>query len=119
MKTSPPAPLLNGEGSKSIKISLSPSSNRRRSRRVRFKKIILIIFIILFSGSIYSQVDSLQFISGFGSFQNATSVSSSRGEFIFVTDGQSNKIYKYSKSGTLLVSFCGTGFGSDQLNNSV
>lgn len=83
-------------------------------------KTILIAFILLFSLSrSYSQIDSLQFISDFGSFQNATSVSTSRGEFIFVTDGQSNKVYKYSKAGALLATFGGTGFGSDQLSNPV
>ncbi len=120
MITSPPTPLLNGEGRKTIKINLSPSPLRRGSRRVRLSKKILIIFITLFSFSIsYSQIDTLQPVLTFGSFQNATSISSSRGEFIFVTDGQSNKVYKYSKSGALLASFGGTGFSSDQLNNPV
>jgi len=68
---------------------------------------------------IISQVDSLQFISSFGNFQNAASISTSRGEFIFVTDEQSNKIYKYTKTGGLLASFGGTGFGPEQLSNPI
>ncbi len=77
---------------------------------------LLILFFTLPSVC-FAQIDTLQLISSFGLFQNAVSVSASRGEFIFIADAQSNMIYKFSAGGKLLTSFGGAGFGSDQLSN--
>jgi len=60
--------------------------------------------------------DSLNFVDSFGKFQRASAVSTSREEFIFVTDNQTNQIHKYSENGKELIVFGGSGFGNDQLN---
>jgi NHL repeat-containing protein len=61
--------------------------------------------------------DSLNLVTSFGKFQNAGSISASREEFVFVSDIQTNQIYKYSKNGDKLQTFGGTGSGNNQLNN--
>jgi len=58
-------------------------------------------------------------VSQFGDFEKAASISVSREEFIFVSDVQTNKIYKYSREGIKLLSFGGTGTGTEQLNNPI
>lgn len=60
--------------------------------------------------------DSLNFVDSFGKFQSASAISTSREEFIFVADKQTNQIHKYSDKGKELVVFGGAGFGNDQLN---
>src|SRR4030095_3394911 len=66
-----------------------------------------------------SQIDTLFSNSSFGDFFNASSVSSSRGEFIFVSDLSLNKIFKFDKSGILLTSYGGTGQEQTELNQPV
>jgi hypothetical protein len=61
--------------------------------------------------------DSLVLTTHFGDFSRAASISVSREEFIFVSDIQTNKIYKYSREGESLAAFGGTGTGTEQLNN--
>ena len=63
--------------------------------------------------------DSLNLTASFGKFQNAASISASREEFVFVSDIQTNQIFKYSKNGDKLQTFGGTGSGNNQLNNPV
>jgi hypothetical protein len=75
----------------------------------------LILAVILSFKTILSQ-DSLQLISSFGKFQNGISISTSREEFIFVSDLDANKIYKLSKDGKVLSTFGGTGLGVNELN---
>lgn len=78
---------------------------------------ILILFWVLALAKIsLAAGDSLLLTGSFGKFQNAVSVSASREEFIFVSDLESNKIYKLSKEGKELASFGGTGLGTNELN---
>lgn len=81
----------------------------------QYLKLFIFIFMVLLSISSYSQ-DSLYFVSDFGKFQDAASVSASREEFIFVSDLGSNKIYKLSAQGSELASFGGVGLGTNELN---
>ncbi|HEY3250204.1 MAG TPA: hypothetical protein VGK25_03705 [Ignavibacteria bacterium] len=67
----------------------------------------------------YSQTDSLFPISYFGELTDAASISSSRGEFIFVSDISINKVFKFNKEGKLLASYGGTGLGKNELNKPV
>lgn len=79
-------------------------------------KYLIFIFIFIFlAGSLYSQ-EGLYFTSDFGKFQDAASISTSREEFIFVSDLGSNKIYKLSAQGIELASFGGVGLGTNELN---
>lgn len=71
---------------------------------------LLLLFLPLF------QSDSLTFISSFGNFQDASSISTSREEFTFVSDAQSNQIFKFSENGEQLAAFGGSGFGINELN---
>lgn len=59
---------------------------------------------------------SLEPLSSFGKFQNAVSISTSREEFIFVSDLEANKVYKLSTEGVILATFGGTGLGANELN---
>jgi hypothetical protein len=77
-------------------------------------KYLIFIFIFL-AGCLYSQ-EGLYFVSDFGKFQDAASISTSREEFIFVSDLGSNKIYKLSAQGVELASFGGVGLGTNELN---
>ncbi|MGH2575360.1 MAG: hypothetical protein ACRDFC_06640 [Ignavibacteria bacterium] len=80
----------------------------------------MIYLILNLLSSLYLQSDSsLIQIDKFGNFQNASSISASREEFIFVTDIQSNQIYKFSSSGEKLQNFGGPGFGNNELNYPV
>lgn len=87
-----------------------------------FKTFILFItlFIVINFNSVSKSVvefsDTLQIKQKFGNFQNASSVSTAREEFIFVSDISLNKVYKYSKEGDLLADFGGTGMGQNELN---
>jgi len=85
---------------------------------VLFRKSILFpaIFIAL---NCYSQIDSVFYTSVFGDFSDAASISSSRGEFIFVSDAGTNKIFKYDINGKLLLTYGGTGLGKYELNQPV
>ena len=60
--------------------------------------------------------DSLNFISSFGKFQSAQAISTSREEFIFVTDIQTNQIHKFNSDGNEIMTFGGSGFSNDELN---
>jgi hypothetical protein len=75
-----------------------------------------LIYVLLFLVFPILETDSLTLITSFGDFQAASSVSTSRDEFIFVADIQANKIYKYSENGDLLAEFGGSGFGENELN---
>jgi len=75
----------------------------------------------MFTASLYSQGDTTKLNAlikeaSFGKFQNAASISTAREEFIFVSDLQSNKIYKLDKNGAELASFGGSGMGENELN---
>jgi len=75
----------------------------------------------MFTASLYSQGDTTKLNAlikeaSFGKFQNAVSISTAREEFIFVSDLQSNKIYKLDKNGAELASFGGSGMGENELN---
>lgn len=74
------------------------------------------IYALLFLVLPLFQSDSLTFISSFGNFQDASSISTSRDEFIYVSDVQSNQIYKFSENGEQLFVFGGSGFGINELN---
>lgn len=76
---------------------------------------IFLIFNLLTSFFLYA--DSLSLVATFGKFEDAASISVSREEFIFVSDIQTDQIYKYSKDGVKLQTFGGTGSGNNQLNN--
>ena len=78
--------------------------------------LLLINFRTFSFGDSLNTFDSLQFIDSFGKFQNAVSISTAREEFIFVSDIQSNKIYKFSAGGKELASFGGSGLGQNELN---
>ena len=84
---------------------------------MKLKFIILPFFLIfVYSGILKSGNDSLVFISAFGDFQKAVSVSTAREEFIFVSDIQTNKIHKLSALGSEIASFGGPGQGDNELN---
>ncbi len=77
--------------------------------------------VLLLTASLFAQSDStkpneLKELTSFGKFQNAVSISTAREEFIFVSDLQSNKIYKLDKNGAELASFGGSGMGENELN---
>jgi sugar lactone lactonase YvrE len=76
---------------------------------------IIFLFVSLFS----SKADTLTYTETLGSFQNAASISASRDEFIFVSDVQSNQLYKYNLNGKLLQTFGGTGINENSLNGPV
>jgi len=77
---------------------------------------LIIAFIYLVSISAF-QPDSLSLTDSFGTFQKASSISASRDEFVFVSDAESNQLFKFSASGDLLMSFGGMGFGADELSS--
>lgn len=79
-------------------------------------QILILGFIFLLSSLFSIQADTLIYKESFGDFKNAAAISSSRDEFVFVTDIQTNKIYKYSLNGKLLTSFGGSGFDENALN---
>lgn len=77
--------------------------------------------VLLLTASLFAQGDSTKLNTlikdaSFGKFQNAVSISTAREEFIFVSDLQSNKIYKLDKNGAELASFGGSGMGENELN---
>jgi hypothetical protein len=77
----------------------------------------LVLSLIFLLSSLFStQTDSLIYKESFGEFKNAAAISSSRDEFVFVTDIQTNKIYKYTINGKFLSGFGGTGFDDNSLN---
>lgn len=71
--------------------------------------------LVVICTSLNSQ-DSLNYLGSLGKFQNAVSISSSREEFIFVSDLALNKIYKLDIGGKELASFGGPGLGDNELN---
>jgi hypothetical protein len=79
----------------------------------------LTLLILNFLTFISNHPDSLNLATSFGKFQNAASISTSRDEFIFVSDIQTNQVFKYSKNGNKVQTFGGTGSGNNQLNNPV
>ena len=76
-------------------------------------------FIFLILSQLTFHPDSLTPVKSFGDFREAVSISSSREEFVFVSDIQTNQIYKFSKNGDLILSSGGSGFGNSQLNQPV
>ena len=86
--------------------------------RLNILALLLIVNLKVFSlgDSVTIAYDSLVFIDSFGGFQNAVSISTAREEFIFVSDIESNKIYKLSSTGKELASFGGSGLGQNELN---
>jgi hypothetical protein len=82
-------------------------------RRINY----LFVFLLLCFLNTYS--DTLVLISAFGSFQEASSISSSREQFIFVTDMAANLIYKFDTNGVLLTSFGGAGFSNNEFNQPI
>ncbi|MEO8514990.1 MAG: hypothetical protein ABI543_15640, partial [Ignavibacteria bacterium] len=78
--------------------------------------LLLINFNSFSFGDSLNTYDSLQFIGNIGKFQNAVSISTAREEFIFVSDIQSNKIYKLTTGGLEVASFGGSGLGQNELN---
>lgn len=83
-------------------------------------KKLFILFFLPLPFIIYALPDDTINISlRFGNFVDAESISISRGEFIFVSDLGSNKIYKYNSEGLLIASYGGTGLGKNELNQPV
>ncbi len=85
----------------------------------------ILAILLIFTVNIFSQSDSLTpstrgdslvYSGKIGKFQNAVSISTAREEFIFVSDLQSNKIFKLSINGKELASFGGSGLGLNELN---
>jgi hypothetical protein len=60
--------------------------------------------------------DSLNFVNSFGKFHSAQAISTSREEFIFVTDIQTNQIHKFNSEGKEILTFGGSGFSNNELN---
>jgi hypothetical protein len=85
-----------------------------------FYKYIPAFLIFILAGTLFSQNDSIRnglvLVSSFGKFRNAVSVSTAREEFVFVSDLETNKIYKFGQDGTELASFGGSGMGENELN---
>ncbi len=71
--------------------------------------------LLLVMSPLFAQ-DSLHVTGSFGKFTNAVSISSSREEFVFVSDIAENKIYKIDINGIEKASFGGTGLGNNELN---
>lgn len=89
----------------------------KKSAIILILSILILSNIRLFSfGDSLNTYDSLQFIGSIGKFQNAVSISTAREEFIFVSDIQANKIYKFTTGGLELASFGGSGLGQNELN---
>lgn len=63
--------------------------------------------------------DTLTFSKSYGNFQNAVSISTGRGESVFIADAEMNTVFKFSAAGVELARFGGSGFGSYSLNNPV
>lgn len=80
---------------------------------------LILIAVLVISVSQFAFADSLDYSNTFGSFQNAVSISTGRNEFIFISDAQTNQVFKYSSKGIELAKFGGTGFGLNGLNNPV
>jgi len=80
------------------------------------KSSLIIISFLTFSKLANSQNDSLTLLETFGSFQDASSISTAREELIFAADLGTNKIYKFSKQGEEIANFGGTGLGTNELN---
>lgn len=93
---------------------------------ILYKYFIAALLLVFFSEINYSQndsvkvnnqsIDTLQFINSFGKFRNAVSVSTAREEYVFISDLETNTIYKYSRTGSQLASFGGAGLGQNELN---
>jgi hypothetical protein len=77
---------------------------------------LILNFFFLFLSQFTQLNDSLALIGSFGEFHHAVSISSSREEYIFVSDIQTSQVSKFSKNGDFLLSSGGTGFGPNQLN---
>jgi hypothetical protein len=77
---------------------------------------LILNFIFLILSQFTLQQDSLTYENSFGDFNQAVSISASREEFIFISDIQTNQIYKFSKKSELLLNSGGAGFGNSQLN---
>jgi hypothetical protein len=80
---------------------------------------LFLALLFLFTSFFSSKADTLTYTDSFGSFQNAASISASREEFIFVSDQQTNQLFKYSINGNLLQTFGGTGINENSLNGPV
>ena len=80
---------------------------------------IFIFFYIFLPVILNAQNDTLSISSRFGEFTDASSITASRGEYIYVSDIGLNKIFKYNAEGKLLAEFGGTGIGRSGLNQPV
>lgn len=63
-----------------------------------------------------NSADTLLILNSFGKFQNAVSITTSREEYIFVSDLDANSVYKFSRTGAQLAAFGGAGLGQNELN---
>jgi hypothetical protein len=79
----------------------------------------LLPLLLLIPFIISAQNDSIFISQSFGEFADGASVSASRGEYIFVSDIGSNKIYKFDIDGRLIATYGGTGLGKYELNQPV
>jgi hypothetical protein len=83
------------------------------------KTSIILLSLIFYLSITYTQTDSVFYTLTFGDFSDAASISTSRGEFIYVSDLGTNKIYKFDITGKQLFSYGGTGLGKYELNQPV
>lgn len=79
-------------------------------------KIFLFLFVLLF-GIHFAKADSLIYSKTYGKFQNAVSISTGRGEFVFVCDAATSQVFKFSVGGVEMAKFGGTGFGANELSS--
>ena len=84
-----------------------------------YRLLIIISILFLLSLKGFAQTDSIFAMNSFGEFSDASSISSSRGEFIFVSDIGKNQIFKFDVNCNLLQTYGGTGLGKYELNQPV
>jgi DNA-binding beta-propeller fold protein YncE len=77
------------------------------------------ILSLIFFVSIKSSADTLIYSKVYGNFQNAVSISSGRGEFVFVSDAGTNQVFKFTTEGKNTAKFGGTGFGLNELSSPI
>lgn len=77
---------------------------------MKTKKFVLIVFFILMNSLIFGQ--SAVFEREFGNFSNAEAFSITPNEFIYVTDSETNEVYKINFAGEVLKFIGGYGWGS-------
>ena len=77
---------------------------------MKTKKFVLIVFFILTNSLIFGQ--NVIFEREFGNFSNAEAFSITPNEFIYVTDTETNEVYKINLTGEVLKFIGGYGWGS-------